>query len=93
MRRPGELKVYGVTIWKHTADSLGVSFSTNNPLAFYEWAIETLNDFEIEHLEDHVAKMGKWNRMLAENPDAIEFKLRMRVTDQIDTAIFKMRWC
>lgn len=93
MSRSSELKVFKITIWKYTADSLGVSFSTNNPLAFYEWAIETLNDFEIEHLEEHVAKLGKFNRTIADNPDAIEFKLRMRVTDQLDTAIFKLRWC
>lgn len=88
-----ELKVSNVVIWKYTANNMGVSFTTNDPLAFHDWASDTLNGFEIENFDVHLVKMGKFNRLLSEKPDAIPFKLRVRFAEEIDAAIFKMRWC
>ncbi len=91
--KPRELKVFDVVIWKHTADSMGASIKTNNPLLFYDWALDTLNGFDIEHFEHHLTKMAKMHRVMTENPDAITFSLRVRFQEQADAAIFKMRWC
>lgn len=88
-----ELIVKDVVIWKHTAANMGVSFTTNNPLLFYEWASESLNGFTIDHFEMHLTKMANFHRLLTEQPNAIAFKLRVHFAQEIDAAIFKMRWC
>lgn len=92
MSKP-ELIVSNALVWKHTANNMGVSFLTNNPILFYEWASESLTGFTIEHFEMHLKKMAKFNRAMSLNPNAISFALRVHFEDEIDAVIFRMRWC
>lgn len=92
--KPFELKVYKVFILNRVCASKRVSFSTNHPIKFREWAVDTFSgDFEIDTWDELVIpKFIACQRIMAENPDAIEFKLRMDVDNIADMVIFKLAW-